>query len=138
MISRLSDSVLGLSILLPFAPNLVSFDQLFQRTHVLWFRVTEALVITLRDKLLQRNHPRFLLLVGQGPELLRIHSQFASHLDVRVAQLEAPSCLKPRLRLRGDAFHVAAVVFSRQITAVPTWGHINVKVRGAPLLARPA
>jgi hypothetical protein len=37
MIFRLSDSVVGLSILLPFAPNLVSFDQLFQRTHVLWF-----------------------------------------------------------------------------------------------------
>jgi len=62
------------------------------------------------------------------PALPRIHSEFTGHLDVCVAQVEAVPCFKPRLQLRGDAFHVASIVFVGQIM---TATHVGQRSRPA-------
>ena len=111
-------NVLCFSKLPLLASQLINFDQLFQRAHVFRLRSIKALVITLRNKLVQRNLPWFLGFVGEGSELLWIHSQFTRHLDMSMAQVESPPCFEPRLQFRGDAFHIVKVVFVKGITDV--------------------
>ena len=85
----------------PFAaPPFRTLHDFFQRLHVFWRSTTKALAITVRDKFREGALPRFLLPVSQRPEFSGIQSQFASHLDMRMAQPETLPRFKPRLKLR--------------------------------------
>ena len=59
------------------------------------------------DELRQGSLPVFLIVIVELAELLRVHPELAGHLDVRVRQVVALSCLDPEPGRR----HVEAILY---------------------------
>ncbi|WP_133660699.1 hypothetical protein [Paraburkholderia sp. BL10I2N1] len=97
------------------APPFRTLHDFFQRLHVFWRSTTKALAITMRNKFREGALPRFLLPVSQRSEFSGIQSQFASHLNMGMAQPEALPRFEPRLQL-GWYRHQGAPL--RQLAAV--------------------
>lgn len=86
---------------LPFEhlPLLSSADPILDGHGIVGPRLAEPLEVEMLNELPERHLPGFLAVVVDLSELLWIHPQLASHLDMTVGQVVAPSRIDPSLHL---------------------------------------
>lgn len=90
-------------LLASFSLSLLPFlvlHHLLDGSDVVRLGFAKALEVQILDKFGKWNLPRFLFVVRLATELLRVHPEFACHLDVRVGQMETLPRVNPRLVLR--------------------------------------
>ena len=61
--------------------------------------LSESLEIDLSNELRQRKLPAFLAVICQSAEFFGVHSELASHLDVRVREAKSLACIDPGFQL---------------------------------------
>jgi len=77
-------------------------DELFDRSHVVRLRFAESLEIQVLNELRERRLPSLLAMVVLLPELLRVETEFSSHLNMGVRKSVTISGIDPRLELLRD------------------------------------
>jgi hypothetical protein len=79
--------------------NLLAADLVLDGQNYIWSFLAEPLEVEVLDVLPERHLLRLLVVVVQPAELLRVHPQLASHLDLGVRQVAAPTRVYPSLHL---------------------------------------
>ena len=74
---------------------------LFYRNNAIRLGLSKAPLVEVLNENWKRGLPRLLVVVGQVPELPRVHSQLARHLNVCVGEVKSPAGLDPVLKCRG-------------------------------------